>query len=643
MHELRKRFFILTCIAGICFLLLRSSIVFGAPSYYDPTNIPPTPVGSGTVYYISATNGSDSYDGLAPTYNGKDGPFKTIGHAIDRYSGRNKGGNTFLIEAGTYYEYLSVGNITGTSAANPLVIGAYGGGPAIIQPPGTNLTWTVTSNPKIFSAPCALTLDNGKYATTPNAVIIDDNFRTCRPCYQAGQPIGTFCSPSSLTSYGQWTYDASTQTIYVYTDGKSPASHGAIVTKLDANNVEPSWVVEGPYVIIHGLELIGASSIGIYSWANNVTVEDCEIKYSGKSSLVLTGQYDSVIMNSLHGNILMNWPRGRTWDSSGGWPEGMTTKGAYAEVSGNLVYDNGGEGIGISSNSTVENNISDNNWSVNIYLCNTVDDVVRDNVVFDSPLNRSDAEDASQIPTWTNIDKIYCRMQPSGISTGDEGTTAVSTGNQIYNNIIVGCPVSYVHNAETTDGLSGIKNIVFSNNTIIMPTDIGDTYYAHEGIRIPYDNGNNSNSVFENNIIYSLSNNSQYALIAIDNASDPGIQIKNNLFYSPNELNSLQIGTYPATLDTFSAWQSAISFQSGNILGDPVFSSDPTTITNPALLAAALAIQSSSPAVGKALSPVSLFTTDFNGASRGTAWDIGAIQHGGTLSAVTGLKLVSPK
>ncbi|HBY02387.1 MAG TPA: hypothetical protein DEG92_07625, partial [Rikenellaceae bacterium] len=105
-----------------------------AGRYFDSSEVLVAPTGSGTVYYVDGNNGNDSWNGrYATRQGGTDGPFKTIGKAIDRYSDRVVGGNTFKIKAGIYRERIDIGNVKGNESENTrFTIGSYGDGEVII-------------------------------------------------------------------------------------------------------------------------------------------------------------------------------------------------------------------------------------------------------------------------------------------------------------------------------------------------------------------------------------------------------------------------------------------------------------------------------------------------------------------------------
>ncbi len=100
-----------------------------------PSPAPVTTTSDGSAYYVSASGGSDSNDGLAPTVGGGHGPWATIGHAD----------SALALGAGGTHIYVT-GNFTLTSS---VITGSSGTSSARIIWDGqgtTTMTWTTGSN-----------------------------------------------------------------------------------------------------------------------------------------------------------------------------------------------------------------------------------------------------------------------------------------------------------------------------------------------------------------------------------------------------------------------------------------------------------------------------------------------------------------
>lgn len=602
-------------------LIVISMLVFSntlwAGRYFDPSEVLVAPTGSGTVYYVDGTKGNDKWNGRYATFDGGDnGPFKTIGKAIDRYGNRMKGGNTIKIKAGIYRERINIGNITGNIDENTrFTIGPFGDGEVIIDASDTQtLKWMrYSKNPNIFVASCSFNI--GSHNVPPDAVIMDDDFRKCRPVYNL---LG-------VDDFGKWFYDESSKQIYVYTKGTDPLSHGIIVTKHDPNNTSFGIFAPGiNFLTIYGITIEGSNSIGIYTTGSNVRIEQCSVKFSGKGGIITYGEHSELLRNNVWGNVLLNWPRGRTWGTSGGWPMGMAVKGAYSLIQGNISHDNGGEGIGsggVPGFNILEDNISYDNWSVNIYVGVQSDITVRRNLVYSSGINKNSALDIEKIPHWTSLESIYKRMRPEGIMTSDESTGIdfFSERNYIYNNIMIGCSKGYTNYGKRAR--SGMKDFVIANNTIILP-DAENLGGIWEGIDLPYDGGNNKNTLIINNIVYGIRSNQPLVWVR-GGRDEKGITLKNNFYYSVNNKTPFWSGYMIIEKSDFSGWKKKSEYDNQSIFEDPQFKhvSDKLTTGDYHLLTKSQAIGAGAEILS------SMIKNDFDHNNRPNIPSIGAYEY----------------
>lgn len=557
---------------------------------------------NGQTFFVDCNNGNDSWDGKNATYKGgKNGPFKTINKALDRYSGRIKGSNTIRIKAGIYHERISLGNLTGAiSEDTRFTIGPYGDGEVIIDASDTHLlTWSpFPANTRLHQAYCDLKL--GKSSSLPTAIVMDDNFKVSRPVFRL----------EDVKSFGQWYYDKATKMLYVHTNGDNPKAHDIIVIKNDRDNHDYGIYLTGDYITVYGLTVRGTGSYGIHGLNDYNRIEKCTAKYSGKAGIKMYGKKAELIKNHVYGNAILNWPRGNTWDTSGGWPNGMSGSG-YAHIAGNIVHDNGGEGIGSMGGAggiVIEDNISYDNWSVNIYVDNQQNDIIRRNLVYCTGVVPAEAIDKNQVPKWTNLDKIYKRMRPEGIMTGDEkaaNKVAQSTNHQIYNNVVINCAKGYSHYGQAKG--AGLRDFVVANNTIIMPRDsnLGGTWI---GLDLPYHGGNNTNSVVKNNIVVGF--RSDTPLVSLGGGSiEQGIKLDHNLYFNFADGKTFQAGYYPIQKNyDFAKWQNALGQDVSSVYASPRFVKPSTELTT-----GDYHLQKDSPAKGKGdLSLIAIVATDFD-------------------------------
>ncbi|OFZ20482.1 MAG: hypothetical protein A2X94_10745 [Bdellovibrionales bacterium GWB1_55_8] len=580
-----------------------------SPRYYD-TSIVPTlvaPTSSGTTYYVDGTNGLDTNDGLTPAT-----AFKTITKATDRYSNRMKGGNTIKIKAGLYRERINLANITGnTDEAHRFTIGPFGDGEVIIDGSDTHtLTWSQHSgNPNIWRTPCDLKISGA--SKPPTAVVLDDDYKQGRVVYQL----------SDVSSYGRWWYDSVNKILYLHTNGDPPAVHDIIVVTEDRDSVQ--YAVKADlenFVTVYGLTVRGAGSFGVWMSADHCKAEYNLVKYNGKTGIFLKGNYGEILKNKTIGNVLLNWPRGKTWDTSGGWPNGGITTGGYGHVAGNIVDSNGGEGIGCMNGQgsiVVEDNIVSNSWSANIYLDSQPNDIIRRNLVFNNDYAPSNAIDASKIPAWTNMQKIQKRMIPNGVMMGDENASQGGTINyQIYNNLIINTYLGISHYMQRTN--AGMINSIIANNTIIMPDSLLCPYGIYAGFELLNNNGLNVGSYFVNNVI--ISNQADQMLLHIGSGAEAGVTFLNNVYHAPNNPTPYWLGSYPYVKDNFGLYKAATGLDSNSSYADPSFAGGSNVFLpsfyNPA---------EGSPLLGHG-TVQSGFSTDFNSNTRGPQWTVGAFE-----------------
>jgi len=606
---MKNRLILLISLMYFFLSLLINNIVI-AGKYFDPAELDTISVPDSTLgdtWYVDGENGNDKNDGRTPKT-----AFRTLAKCLDRYRSALNGGDVVKIMAGVYHERITIANVF-TSAEARLIIGPYGNGPVIIDASDTHkLVWK-KYNSDIYLADFA-DIKIGKAQAKPNAIILDDNFKKSRQVDNI----------SDIIAFGQWSYDDKTRKLYVHTNGDAPDSHNIIVTKFDENNVEYGIYGVGnkkdySYIEIHGLTIIGASSWGIWLSGDHCRIEQCVVKYSGKGAIQLKSDYAEIKKNLITGNVLMNWPRGRTWDTSGGWPISLVA-GSHALVSGNIVHDNGGEGIGSGGPvglTNIHDNIVYNNWSVNIYIDNSPYHTIQKNLIYSTQPDPADMIDENKIPSWTSWEKILWRMRAQGIVLGDEkaaSRTARSTGTKIINNIIVGCRTGFTHYGQADQ--AGLKNHTIMNNTIIIP----NSYVKGEknsGVIIPYNHGNNVNTVFKNNII--VGTNPKTPLIQYRGETDEkGIIMDNNIYFNQANKKAFILG-YSKAID-FQSWRNITGQDRNSLNTDPLFLGNAGSFDSQNYV-----LSKKSPALDRGVISKK-YSDDFYSFLRGPLWDIGAIE-----------------
>lgn len=546
---------------------------------FDPTEIFSPPSVSGTTWYVDGKSGSDS------TGDGSLGkPWKTIGKAFDRYSGRDPKRNRVLVKGGVYTEMVNFPDNWkwGAQESDRFVLAAYDNTPVIInrgiqQELGA---WTIYSG-SIYQA----TFTNAHAALT--GVIIDDDFKSYRPKTSLGD----------VKAPGNWYYNSANRTLYVWTPASvgNPAGRSVIVVEDEGDSSMDACISFGSgarFITVSGLVCQASRGHGIYNIysgtkSNGLTIDRNVVRYCAKGGMYMkNGDNMQLTRNHVYGNIMRNWPRGR-WNNvcaninSGGWPSSMGISGGAVVdgavnglVSGNIIHDNGGEGTGngIGTNGiTIRYNIVYDNWSVGIYLDQAKRSRVHNNFLYSTGV--PDFWVADHCTTTDEINRIKRRIRQEGIMTADEKyggiwDSASFDNAVIYNNLIVGCRRGITHYAWAAG--SGFRNSVVANNTIVVPdyapTAIGENYV---GLKYSANGGNNVNSVIRNNIVYAVNPDTQVAMWPyVGEANDRGIAWSNNLYYHAGSTTPF---SFKGGLYNFTNWKQQTGQDTNSFYEDPKF------------------------------------------------------------------------
>jgi hypothetical protein len=532
----REQFFL------ILFIFFWNSLLAADTRYYNPEEIFQAPVSSGKVYYVDGAGGNDADTGLSEA-----GAFKTISKAVDRY-GPLEAGDTVLIKAGIYRESFSV--VQSGEPGKRITLGSFGDGEVIIDGSRQLTGWTVHSG-NIYKTSCDF---------APTAVVVDDI-----PYFPEWD------SAADINQGGKWHYNSETATLYLWVkDNYNPAARDVIVVA-DSAYDNGVTIQNAHHVMLYGLTVRGAAGHGLSILGNHTRIEKCNLKFNGKAGLSIF-QYGNtlsekaeVIKNHIYHNCLRNWPRGRyKW---GGWPMGAVSHSTPGiRFAGNISYKNGGEGLGAYSGlggSIFEDNLVFDNWSVNIYVDNQPNALVRRNFIFCRDPDPGDLYNNQDADPSDN--RNLKRLRAEGIYTADEVYGETSSANfrdaVIVNNIIIYCRRGIGHYGQAEG--SGLKNTLIANNTIIVPNaEPPDGFYS--GLLIPGNNGNNSNTIYANNIIYAAHPESY--LLRGPESWTGGIVLKNNSWYHTSRSNPF---FWEGSSRTYSEWKTASNQGTLSIYGDP--------------------------------------------------------------------------
>jgi hypothetical protein len=402
----------------------------------------------------------------------------------------------------------------------------------------------------------------------------------------------------------------------------------------------------GDYYNFRGLTVRGCGSNGIWGYGSHVTVEDCDLKFNGKSAVSFmvnsdgTGNSDdSVLTSHAYFNVLLNWPRGNNGfaESGGGWAGGVAFSTILRPVArGNVVHMNGGEGVisygtmaGHPSGSALfEQNLIYDNWSVDVYIDNQPDGVIRDNVIYDHP---PDANDwlyyDSSVDPWNALGKYsVCVM------LADEENSSDATNNyanldrtQVYNNLLAGCRIGIRDYSEGNAHAviyHGLKNALIANNTIVTayaPIANTDTIGIFlQDNTTPSGTNRNVGSVIENNIVYTFNGDP----VIWSELAGPlaGITLDHQL-YQRADASAFRDGASDLDL---AGWRAATGADAASAFADPALVDVTSFRAGGAFDWRDAMLTAGSPARGAGAAQTA-YTNDLTGTAR-SGWDVGAFQ-----------------
>ena len=617
-------------VLALCVLAWTASAA-AADRYWRAADIPTLSVPdstTGNTYYVDGTNGNDSKDGRSLA-----SAFRTISKAASVVAA----GDTVRIRAGFYRDHIDLSRGLNGTAAKPITFGPYGNGEVIVD----------------GSARVAWTLDSGTVWRTaippgwqPGAMVVNEiPLKEVSHGQTGGVPVENRAGVASGS--GKWFYDGAARILYadMGTAIGSGDPNGADIVVPSNDGAQYHVIFYGNYFRFYGLTVRGAGGPGIWGYGNNVTVERCNIKFNYKQGISFEGNGNadnSALYNHVYHNCLNNWPRGNNDYTSGSWPPGIAGNyGLRMTARGNVVHKNGGEGIGSygidvagqSGSPVIDGNIVYDNWSVNIYIDNQPNAIVRNNLVYNHDTDLSDLFYRGNA-YWT--DDVSRKLSPVGIMLADEEWSSVTTlnhaanlrGTRVYNNLIANTRVAIRDYAEgpNAEAWHGLKDTVIANNTIVLPTIAAPDYNA--GIEIgdnqtPSGTNRNVNTVIENNVIYGTL--AQPLVWSRQGSGLAGVVIDFNVYFNPNATAVFKAGS---AMYAFAGWKAIYPSNDRNsVFQNPLLADVSQLHGSGSYLDTCFATAASSPAKGAGVDLSGFFTTDFYGSGRKPgAWAIGAIE-----------------
>lgn len=461
--------------------------------------------GVGTIYYVDGTKGNDKNLGTSWLQ-----PFKSIGRAVDQYQGL-KAGDTVVIKPGVYKERITISSKG--LPENRILIGPAGKGEVIIDASMPTGPWEEFSA-GVYKARCE---------KKPRTIVVDE------------VPIFPEFTLDAVQE-SRWYYDEAEKTLYMkVAGGDSPDNHEVGIIE-DGKYGHAVFLHNAENVTLYGLTIKYAAGKGVEILGPNNRVEKCKIMFNGSTGIGVFSHENirtfnsQFVKNYLYHNYIRNWPRGRY--KSGGWGSGIGGNTSERNIiRGNIVTKTGGEGINATGHyDIIEDNISYDNWSVNFYVDNRHDVTINRNFSYCTDPNPKELYNNGD-PTPED-GKNLRRLRADGIMTADEYKIAEAENIRITNNVVIGCRRGFNH-YPLGEG-SGLKNFLVANNTFILPNRNSESE-NYTGIRIPYNDGNNINTIFRNNIVYGT--HVDTILLSVQTSlvgtGDPfkGIMLDHNIFY----------------------------------------------------------------------------------------------------------------
>jgi len=631
---MRKRLGALAVLSAVVPL---ASVLAQAPATYPwpvftgaVVAVPPS--STGLTYYVDGAGGNDAHDGLSLA-----NAFKTVARAVSVVAA----GDTVLIRAGLYREGIDLVAAPSGTAAKPITFGSYGDGEVILDGSAKVTGW-VRHSGNVWKAPVA--------AFTPSAVVVNET--PLREVSHGQTSTAPSVGLAGVTAgSGAWFYDTAAHLLYAdmttTLGAGDPALADIVVPNSDGAQAHVYFYL-GDYYTFKGLTIRGSGSSGVWGYGNHVTVESCNIKFNGKGAVSFQGppgNVDNAVLTShIYNNVLINWPRGNNDYVGGGWPSGLGWYDSLRPLArGNIVHKNGGEGIltygtqaGSASGAALfEENVVYDNWSVNVYIDNQPDGVVRRNFIFDHPRNLSDLL-YQGTSYWT--DDVARKLTPVGVMLADEEWSSDATNHyanldrtSVVNNVLAGNRVAIRDYAEgpNAEAWHGLKNAVIAGNTIVLPAQASPDYNA--GIEIqdnmtPSGTNRNTSSLIENNVVYGF--NADLLVWSRQATNVAGITWNHNVYFSSG---ATVFGSgVPAVAASLAGWQAAHpGFDAASLWLNPllvgVTQFAAAADTSPVYDWRYAAPTGSSPAKGAGVSLSSFFTDDFTLAPRPAgAYDAGA-------------------
>ncbi|MGZ5423866.1 MAG: PKD domain-containing protein, partial [Candidatus Aminicenantales bacterium] len=449
---------------------------------------------------------------------------------------------------------------------------------------------------------CALGFASQAWAATYYIALNgNDSYNGLSPVYSSGSsgPFRTFQHAAyalrpgdtvqirggTYVEYGgSWGYstsgtEASPITITAY-PGETVIIDGANHT-IPSGTYDPLMQVYGDWYRVSNIEFRYGSYAGLNIIGNHCTVDNIYAHHNSGSGIFTSGDYNTIVNCRVHYNSMDNeygvMPIG--W----GFGISLCANAQYSTIRNCTSWNNWGEGLSIASGyyCTIEDNVSYDNFSTNIYLSQSVGGVVRRNLSY-----------------YTNGNPIQPYVSSQNcIFAGDEGKPPDSTGNMIVNNLTLGGDRGLLVTGHQA------QNLLVAYNTFVNAFGRLGPY---ESGAVFFNAGSSTGGRFVNNIIL------QEDGVPISHMEATGVS------FGTNNWSQLPLSGCRGT---------------GDVIGNPQILKTGSTVAGE-LSPGWFKIQDGSPAHGKAV-VLTQVTEDFVKTVRGNPPDIGAFNGSGETANLT--------
>jgi hypothetical protein len=278
---------------------------------------------------------------------------------------------------------------------------------------------------------------------------------------------------------GSWGYtndgtEAMPVTVTAY-PGETVVIDGASHT-LPNNAYTPLMQIYGDWYKISHIELRYGSYAGLNIVGDHCTVDDVTTHHNRGSGIFASGDHTTISRCRAYNNSMAN----EYGIMPIGWYSGITLCAGtrHSTIRDCTAWHNWGEGLSISAGyyNVIEDSVSYDNFTVNIYVSQSVNGVCQRNLSYYTPDNPLQPYASSQ----------------NAIYLGDEGKPPDSKGNKIINNLVFGGTRCLLVRGDEAE------NVLIAHNTFV---NAFSRHTAQDSACVYFLAGASTGGCFINNIV----------------------------------------------------------------------------------------------------------------------------------------------